>query len=54
MQQTYDDFTFREPEFRLDITLKRTEDCVYTLEFKATNLSTEKNLTNVSFNTITF
>ena len=50
MQQTYDDFTFREPEFRLDITLKRTEDCVYTLEFKATNLSTEKNLTNVSFN----
>ena len=50
MQQTYDEFTFKEPEFRLDITLKHTEDCVYTLEFKATNLSKEKNLTNVSFN----
>lgn len=49
-QQAYDDFTFTVPDFRLDITLKHTEDCVYTLEFKATNLSTEQNLTNVAFN----
>lgn len=50
MQQTYDDFTFSDPEFRLDITLKLTADCVYTLKFKATNLSTEKDLKDVFFN----
>ena len=50
MQRTYDDFVYTVPDFRLDITLKHTENCMYTLEFKATNLSTEKNLTDVSFN----
>ncbi len=50
VQQIYEDFTFTAPKFKLDITLKSSQDCVYTLEFKATNLSTEKDLTDVSFN----
>lgn len=53
MIENYDDFNFdpqpSTPEFRLDITLKDKADCVYTLEFKATNLSNQKNLSNVSY-----
>lgn len=50
VQRLYEDFTFTVPKFKLDIILKSSQDCVYTLEFKATNLSTEKDLTDVSFN----
>ena len=49
VEEVYENFTFTEPKFKLEITLKGSKDCVYTLEFKATNLSTEKDLTDVSF-----
>lgn len=52
MQEVYDDFTFKKPEFRLDITLEdceECEECEYKLRFTATNLSKEKDLTNVYF-----
>ena len=37
------------PEFKLEVTYESNEDCTYVFNFKATNLSDKKDLTNVKF-----